>query len=198
MAAIVPLSDAAPRDRQRFVADRSSSARLASKWRNDRLTVASHICGRDKAAGAMKDGTRAISSVAVEISLFDGTSLFGKLAVPIQGRVSDLLNDQREFVPVECADGRFVAVSKRAIKHVSLPGPTPQIYQGDDPYRILGVAEGISPEELKRSYYHLCAKHHPDHIRGLGLGVEYEQLATQQMTRINSAYSRIVKRMKES
>lgn len=146
----------------------------------------------------MKDGARAISTkpVAVEISLFDGTSLFGKLAVPVQGRLTDLLNDPREFVPVECADGSFVAVSKRAIKHVSLPSPAPQAYHGDDPYRILGIAEGLSAEELKRAYYHLCARHHPDHIRGLGLAVEYEQLATQQMTRINAAYTQILKRMR--
>ena len=145
----------------------------------------------------MKDSVRASKPIAVEISLFDGTSLFGKLAVPVQGRLSDLLNDPREFVPVECPDGSFVAVSKRAIKQVSLPGPVPQVYHGDDPYRILGIAEGVLPEELKKAYYQLCAQHHPDHIRGLGLSVEYEQLATQQMTRINSAYTRILKQTKE-
>jgi DnaJ-domain-containing protein 1 len=148
----------------------------------------------------MKDSARAIATrpTAVEISLFDGSALFGKLAVPVQGRLTDLLNDPREFVPVECADGSFVAVSKRAIKQVTLPGPVPQAYHGDDPYRILSVAEDISPEELKKTYYQLCARHHPDHIRGLGLGPEYEQLATQNMTRINSAYTRILKRMRES
>jgi hypothetical protein len=147
----------------------------------------------------MKDGARAISTkpVEVEISLFDGTSLFGKLAVPVQGRLTDLLNDPREFVPLECADGSYVAISKRAIKQVSLPGPIPQAYQGEDPHRILGIAETASAEELKKAYYQLCARHHPDHIRGLGLGVEYEQLATQQMTRINSAYTYLLKRMKE-
>ncbi len=143
----------------------------------------------------MKDGIRAISTrrVAVEISLFDGTSLFGKLSVPVQGRLTDLLNDPREFVPVECSDGSFVAISKRAIKQVSLPGPVPQAYRGDDPYRILGIAEDISAEELKRAYHQLCARNHPDRIRGLGLGTEYEQVATQQMTRINSAYTQILK-----
>ena len=146
----------------------------------------------------MKDSARAITTkaVAVEISLFDGTSLFGKLSVPVQGRLTDLLNDPRDFVPVECADGRFVAISKRAIKQVSLPGPVPQAYRGDDPFRILGISEDVSPDELKKAYYHLCARHHPDHIRGLGLGPEYELLATQQMTRINSAYTQILGRIK--
>src|ERR1700739_183884 len=101
----------------------------------------------------MKDGVRAISTkgIAVEISLFDGTTLFGKLAVPVQGRLTDLLNDPREFVPVECVDGNFVAVSKRAIKQVSMPGPAPQAYNGDDPYRILGIADNVSPEDLKKA-----------------------------------------------
>jgi DnaJ-domain-containing protein 1 len=146
----------------------------------------------------MRESLRATKPVGVEIALFDGSSLYGKLCVPMQSRISDLLNDAREFIPIECADGGFVALSKRAIKQVSLPSPIPQAYQGDDPHRILGVAEGVSAAELKKAYHALCAKHHPDHIKGLGLGVEYEQLATQNMARINNAYGKILKAMQQN
>jgi DnaJ like chaperone protein len=66
-------------------------------------------------------------------------------------------------------------------------------YRGDDPWRILGVREDMSADELRTAYHKLCAIHHPDRIRGLGLGAEYEQVATQNMARINSAYADIVR-----
>ncbi|HEX4079290.1 MAG TPA: J domain-containing protein [Rhizomicrobium sp.] len=132
--------------------------------------------------------------VAVEVTLLDGSRVFGKICVPLQGRLSDTLNDDRSFVPVECVDGTFLALAKRAIKQVALPSSAAAIYQGEDPYRILGVKPGTSPEDLRKAYHELCAVHHPDRIRGLGLGAEYEQLATHNMARINTAYAQISKR----
>ena len=35
--------------------------------------------------------------------------------------------------------------------------------------------------------------HHPDRIKGLGLGDEYEEVATRNMVRINSAYTAILR-----
>ena len=142
----------------------------------------------------MKNGARSMKPIAVEVTLLDGSSVFGKICVPIQGRLSDTLNDDRSFVPVECIDGTFLALAKRAIKQVSLPAAEAALYQGEDPYRILGVKAGISPEDLRKVYHELCAVHHPDHIRGLGLSAEYEQLATHNMARINTAYAQISKR----
>lgn len=145
----------------------------------------------------MKGTARAISTkqVGVEISLLDGSVLFGRLAVPVQGRLSDVLNDGRDFVPVECADGGFLALAKKAIKQVSLPAAAAAVYRGDDPHRILGVRENVTLEELRKAYHQLCATHHPDRIRGLGLGADYEQLATQTMARINSAYAQLARQM---
>ncbi|HEY2445409.1 MAG TPA: J domain-containing protein [Rhizomicrobium sp.] len=144
----------------------------------------------------MKGSTRAISTkgILVEISLIDGTSLVGKICVPVQGRLTDVLNDQREFMPVEGRDGSFVALAKRAIKQVFLPAAEAAAYRGNDPYLILGVREDASPEEVKKAYHQLCAANHPDRIRGLGLGADYEELATQNMTRINSAYSQVMRK----
>ncbi|HEY3777872.1 MAG TPA: J domain-containing protein [Rhizomicrobium sp.] len=145
----------------------------------------------------MKGNARGIAtkSVGVEITLLDGSILFGRLTVPVQGRLSDVLNDGRDFVPIECADGSFLALAKKAIKQVSLPAAAAPVYRGDDPYRILGVGEDVSAADLRKAYHQLCATHHPDRIRGLGLGADYEQLATQTMARINSAYAQLVRRL---
>jgi hypothetical protein len=63
----------------------------------------------------------ATRKVMVEISLSSGASLSGNIYVPDEGRLSDVLNDDRGFLPVECADGSFVAISKHAIERVTLP-----------------------------------------------------------------------------
>jgi DnaJ-class molecular chaperone len=140
-----------------------------------------------------KMNARAVTFISLEIGLFDGTNLAGKICVPAQTRVSDILNDERDFVPIECRDGSFVALSKKAIKQVSLTGAEPAAYRGGDPYRTLGVIKGVSADEVKKAYHRLCAIHHPDRIKGLGLNGEYEEVATRNMVRINSAYAAILK-----
>ena len=143
-----------------------------------------------------KISSRTIStkSISVEISMLDGSNLSGKLWVPIQGRLTDVLNDDRDFLPVESRDGALIAIAKSAIKQILLPAAEASTYRGNDPHAILGVQEGASPEELKRAYHRLCASNHPDRIKGLGLGPEYEDLATQNMIRINTAYAQLSKR----
>lgn len=144
----------------------------------------------------MRSNGRAITtkSILVEIALLDGSSLTGKLCVPMQGRLTDLLNDDREFVPVECRDGGFVALAKKAIKQVTLPAAEAAAYRGDDPYMILGVQPGVAQDALKKAYHQLCAINHPDRIKGLGLGADYEELATQNMARINGAYAQVLRK----
>lgn len=135
------------------------------------------------------------SAVLAEISLADGSIVCGSLFAPSQGRITDLLNDDRKFLPVETVEGEFVAIAKSAIQKVSLRSAQPTVYQGNDPWRILGVEQGISAEELKQVYRQLCLVHHPDRIRGLGLGTDYEALATGKMARINEAYVQLLKTM---
>lgn len=125
--------------------------------------------------------------------LLDGSTLSGKVWVPIQGRLTDILNDGRDFIPVESREGAFIALAKSAVKQLVLPAAEAASYRGNDPWLILGVREGISPDELKRAYHRLCANNHPDRIKGFGLGPEYEELATQTMARINTAYAQALK-----
>jgi DnaJ-domain-containing protein 1 len=145
----------------------------------------------------MQTNTRIVQKTAilVEISLADGSVVLGKIFVPHQGRLTDVLNDDRNFLPVEGADGTTFALAKTAIKQVSLPVAEAAAYRGINPYLVLGVKEGISPEELKKAYHQLSLVNHPDRIRGFGLGEEYLELATRNMARINSAYAQILKRM---
>ncbi len=133
------------------------------------------------------------NAVAVEITLNDGASLRAKVFLPMQGRITDLLNDERNFLPVE-SEGECLALAKSVIKQVRMP-PVQAALKGKSPYSILGLREGASPEEIKRAYRELCTANHPDRVKGAGLGTDFVEFATQNMIRINSAYAQLTKNL---
>jgi hypothetical protein len=130
-------------------------------------------------------------AVPVEITLTDGVSFHAKVFLTMQGRISDLLNDERVFLPVEC-DGEHLVLAKSAIRQVRMPAAKALI-RGKSPYSVLGLTEGASIEDIKRAYRELCTANHPDRVRGAGLGEDFVEFATQNMTRINSAYAQLTK-----
>jgi len=131
------------------------------------------------------------NAVLVEITLTDGTSLLAKVFLPMQGRISDLLNDERLFLPVEC-DGEHLALAKTAIKQVRMPSAK-GASRSKSPYSVLGLAEDASIDDIKRAYRELCTANHPDRVRGAGLGEDFVEFATQSMVRINNAYAQLNK-----
>ncbi|MBV9571023.1 MAG: J domain-containing protein [Alphaproteobacteria bacterium] len=131
------------------------------------------------------------NAVPVEIVLNDGGLLRGKVFLPMQGRITDLLNDDRQFLPVETG-GEHLALAKSAIRQVRMP-PSHAATKGKCPYSILGLREGASPEDIKRAYRELSSANHPDRVRGAGLGEDLVEFATENMIRINSAYAQLNK-----
>ena len=63
-------------------------------------------------------------SLDLEFALADGSVMRGKMFAPIQTRLSDVLNDARQFLPVETSEGTLLALAKSSIKHVTLLSPT--------------------------------------------------------------------------
>ena len=59
----------------------------------------------------------------------------------------------------------------------------------NDPYKILGVPEDASDEEIKKVYRELARKYHPDNYHDNPL----EDLAQEKMKEINAAYEQITK-----
>ena len=129
--------------------------------------------------------------ICVEISLTEGSIIYGMVFTTPKGRLIDVLNDDRDFLPVETLDGSVLAIAKKAIKQVALPDAEAPVYRGSDPYLILGVPKGVSEEKLKAAYRQLCLNNHPDRIRGFGLGADFLELATTNMVRINNAFAHI-------
>jgi DnaJ-domain-containing protein 1 len=65
-----------------------------------------------------------------------------------------------------------------------------QDYEKDDPYRILGVAEGASKEDIKAAYKKLAAQYHPDKVQHLGK--EFQEMAHKKFVAIQRAYDRLM------
>lgn len=129
----------------------------------------------------------------VEIERDDGTLLMGFVFISPQGRLSDLINDSRTFLPFESSSGKFSLLSKSSLLSVAPLNQEREIYEGNDPFQVLGLSEEISLAELKRTYFKLCIDHHPDKVKGLGLPDEFVELANIRMARINEAFQRAFK-----
>ena len=138
-------------------------------------------------------GSRTVhkNAVTVEITLASGKVLWAKVFLPVQGRISDLLNDDRHFMPVEC-DGESLALAKTSILQVRMPSAQAPQRKGC-PYSVLGLPEGASIEEIKKAYHELSRANHPDRIRGAGLAQDIVEFANQNMIRINAAYAQLTK-----
>lgn len=131
--------------------------------------------------------------VPVEIICADGEVLVGFLFTRPQGRLTDTLNDSRRYLPFETVLGEFTALSKDVVVKATPLKQEREIYSGNDPYRILGLHENATFEEVRVKRLQLCGNHNPDKIRGLGLPEEYVELATIHIARVNEAYQRITK-----
>ncbi len=138
-------------------------------------------------------GSRTVqkNAVAVEIIRTDGKSLHARLFLPAQGRISDLLNDDRKFVPVEC-NGEYIALAKTSIMQVCMASGQ-ATHRKRCPYAVLGLAEGVSIEEIKKAYHEISWANHPDRVRGAGLGRNFIEFANENMIRINAAYAELTK-----
>ncbi len=130
--------------------------------------------------------------IEVEVQLDDGSQFLGVLSLNQDQRVSDLMNDERNFIPIQLPGGSVVIQRKSAIAKVAPLDQHVDQEKISDPYEILGVARNVSDEDLKRFYYNLCSENHPDRVQSSGLAPQFVEIANSRMIRINDAYQRIL------
>ena len=143
----------------------------------------------------MYESEQKISKVKLEaeVELSDGTRLLGSLFIHQMQRLSDLLNDPREFLPIQTPEGLIVHLRKSTIAKITELDQAVEADAASDPYEILGVSPRVCDEDLRRTYHALCAQHHPDKLVSLGLATEYIDLANSRIVRVIAAYGRIQK-----
>ncbi len=163
----------------------------AGRGRSDRGDVSTAIAG--KRAHAMMDSGDKIhkNKVEVKIELDDGTTMLAGVFLTAQQRLSDMLNDDRRFLPLQTTDGIITNLRKNAIYRVTPLNQDVKQDAENDPFKILGVADTISDAELREAYLKLCHDYHPDRVQASGLSAEFIELANVRMAKINDAYNRI-------
>lgn len=142
----------------------------------------------------MYNSDEKIDKIKIEaaVQLEDGTNLLGFLFVKPMQRVSELLNDHRQFLPFQVSDGPIVHLHKSKIAKVSQLVQEPDQEDTFDPYEILGVSPAASDEKLKETYYSLCSANHPDKLQGLGLPSDFSEIANSRIVHIIDAHRRIM------
>lgn len=129
----------------------------------------------------------------VEIELEGDKCLVGFLFLSPQARLTDMLNDERAFLPFETTDGRFMVLKKTAFRSVAPVVRESQQYESSNPFKVLGLGNDAKLDDVKQAYRTLSAANHPDRVKGNGSPQEEVDRATARMARINAAYQRILK-----
>ena len=131
------------------------------------------------------------SQVEVELHLDDGSHYLGKFGLGMSERLSDMMNDDRKFLPFETSDGQVVVIRKSTISKVVQLNQHVDPTKISDPFAILGIGPDVSDEELNQAYRRLSAANHPDKMQSSGMAADFVDIANARMARINDAYGRI-------
>jgi len=120
--------------------------------------------------------------ITVEIELNDGKHMVGYMFPKPQGRLTNMMNDQRIFLPFETMEGKNFVVRKTSCLSVGPITDEADVYEGNNPFQIHGVSDNATLAEIKQRYHTLCAGYHPDRLNSMGLPKEFIDLATTKMS----------------
>ena len=132
------------------------------------------------------------------VKLNDGEVLEGHIFCLSKERVTDVLNDERPFLPFEGLDKQIQIIAKSTVAAVYPRDAIPDLNLSDDPYEILNVKQGDSLEEIKQAYHRRLQEYHPDRLSNFNLPALLVEVATDMTARINTAYKKIKTERAES
>ncbi len=55
-------------------------------------------------------------------------------------------------------------------------------------YAVLGLANDVSDDEVKKAYRNLAKEYHPDVVTNKGMGEDFQKFAAEKMRAVNAAY----------
>jgi DnaJ-domain-containing protein 1 len=137
--------------------------------------------------------------MSVTITKNDGEVVRGNLRLPMSGRLFDAMNNPDQFFDLETLDGDRIFLAKHSVTKVEgfeLPRVDQLARRNHDsavfdPYGILRVPQGASPQAVRESYLALARTYHPDRFSGIDMPPEMRDYAHAMLTRINVAYQAI-------
>ncbi len=148
---------------------------------------------------------RQTNQVDVELTLAGQEPFESSVYLLVGGRISDLLNDNRAFIPVQGPDGGVMVVAKSQIVSIMERdmGFDPEAEEEDhdkasaakkkfDPYKVLRVDPTAPFDEIRAAYKKRMKAVHPDSIAALDLDEDLARAAVLATQKLNYAYKMVV------
>lgn len=144
----------------------------------------------------LKDASyRTKTKVRVDLQLEDRSTLDGFVFCSQGERVSDILNDARDFLPFETHTKDIMMLRKGIISSIVAREGNGNQKPLTDPFEILGVSRASSRNEIRQAYHQKVRLYHPDRLTSLDLPEDITSYASDTLARINSAYDVIMRKM---
>ncbi|MEM9421482.1 MAG: DnaJ domain-containing protein [Pseudomonadota bacterium] len=134
------------------------------------------------------------SKLLVRFCLNTGETVEGDVFLSRGERLTDLLNDDRNFVPIDIGNDRVDMVAKAAIAAVHSLGDAQPV--AGDPYALLRVNPEASDAEVRAAWMKRLKSCHPDRLMAMDLDQEILNAARSVSQRINAAYDQVMQSRK--
>jgi hypothetical protein len=136
-------------------------------------------------------------AVAIEVTFDDARVMKGKMLVPVQKGIVDVLNNPHPFVEFEPYGGERQFVLKTSLKSVKPIGTAriaslqTRLRDADtfDPHAILGVSGTATWDEIKSAYHARAKIYHPDRYSAAELPPEVRDYLASMSRRVNAAFA---------
>lgn len=129
-------------------------------------------------------------------------------------RLSDLLNDDRNFIPVRLENGENMMVAKSQINsiteiesvsdtgsdelaEVDAARASRAARKGFDPYAVLRISPEADLNDVRKAYKARMKAVHPDTVASLGLDDDLARAALLAAQKVNYAYKKIMRERSE-
>jgi DnaJ domain len=142
-----------------------------------------------------------VNRALVALTRRDGSIMTVSVKLSMTNRIADLLNGPDQFLDILTPEGEQLFVAKSDIAGVRLVN-VPRANQLNlqrrywdkatfDPYAVLRIPKGASPDEIRQAYNQMTWLYHPDRLSALELPEEMTKYASVMQVRINLAYEQI-------
>lgn len=138
------------------------------------------------------------TAVPVTVTRLDGLIERGRIVLPFQKTLDDVLNGSGNFVEFHPYGGEATYLAKSEIRGIeanNVPRPSGinvrlQLTNDSvDPYDVLGLPHGAPFTEVKKAYRRLAKLYHPDRYANAELPDEVGVYLSGMARRINAAYA---------
>lgn len=138
-----------------------------------------------------------VMTVAVEITLDDGSVVTGRAALPASRAVHKLLDGTDPFLFVDqFASGESAFIPKSAIRQLKLVNPARLTAlhhactdaSSFDPHKVLGVSKDATWDAIRAAYHALTKLYHPDVYAAVTLPPEVTSYLDARTKQINAAF----------